>query len=907
MPEFIQYNLDYVILIRGWILIGLALSAWPMANTEKKWGWGWLSLFAVSQAAQAWLEIDLLDGSRNPVFAIAHYGLLAVGVVLAAAFVFRSAQATHRGRGLLWWWPCILLISVSAVLGGAFADQWRTQLMRCAVAGLLTAGVWLRHVRHHRRANAAAREASFRNRRLVCAGLLFFVAVFGLVAATISARRQDESMRVQIVTRAELAAAAIDVNEVRPLQWGDADLQNAHYLHLKEVMKAFRRANGDLRFALLAGMRQGKCYFIVDNEVPTSPDYSPPGQYYEEAAPDYVGGMASHKPFVIGPVTDRWGTWIIGSVPIADFGDRGTANMELDITAANWAAIVRGSRLPAVMITLLISLLIIGSFEVQEHLRTQAAEMLVAKEAAEAATRAKSDFLAVMSHEIRTPLGGVIGMLDLLGNRPKPAEQKQYTAVARDSAETLLQILDDILDVAKIESGKLSLEAVPFRPREEFRHTLAAARLRAQGKGLEFQVRIAAAVPPVLMGDPTRLRQVVNNLISNALKFTERGGVFVDIDYELADCGAMQLRISVRDTGIGIAESTRSRLFTKFSQVDSSTTRRFGGTGLGLSIVRTLAENMGGTATVKSKLGEGSTFTFTARLAVGKESDNPVLGELGSPASLPRHSVQLRVLCAEDDPTNRTIAEAFVSEMGHSVDLAPDGRSAVERLGREHFDVVLMDNRMPVMDGFEATRLIRNSHSGSIDSNLYIIAATANASDADRERCLAEGMDDFITKPILRAALHAALGRAIDSLQKRGVSLAPMPAAHARTEAEGDDHIPRIDSAKALHRAGDDAELLGRLAESFCAEYPANETVLRNALARRDSKAAEMAAHKIRGSLLIFSADRAAEFAKCLEFAARDAAWDDAIEAHAALEKEMNLVLPLLAKLVTPEPAILQT
>jgi len=903
MLTFLTSNLDYIILLRSWMLAGLALSAWALARKEKRHGWGWMGILGFAQALQAWLEIFILDGPQRPILNWAHHALLLACVLIAVAFTRASAAAGGWRRGSRSWLPCALAALALSLIGGAWGEQYRMEIVRLGLAAALSAGVWWRCARCRGAAAPKTCDASWRNRRIACAGLLAIIALTGLVAASLSGSRQEALMRAQVMTRAQLAAAAIDIDEVRPLQWSDADLASPHYLHFKELMKAFRKANGDLRFALLAGMRDGKCYFIADNELPTSPDYSPPGQYYAEAAPDYVRGMASHRPFLVGPVTDRWGTWIIGSIPVADFGARGSVNMELDIAASNWAALVRGARLPVVLITLLISALVIGSFEVQEHLREQAAEMRVAKEAAEAATRAKSDFLAVMSHEIRTPLGGVIGMLDLLSGAPSAAEQKQYTEVARDSAETLLQILDDILDTAKVESGKLTLEAIPFRLRDEFRLTLADARLRAGNKGLEFGEDVDPAVPDILIGDPTRLRQILSNLLSNALKFTEQGGVYVEIGCDRGEPGKAVLRISVRDTGIGIAEETRSRLFSKFSQEDVSTTRRFGGTGLGLSIVRALAELMGGTATVTSTLGKGSTFTFTARLAAGSGQERPATRQADFGNGRGPHAVRLRVLCAEDDPTNRIIAEAFVTEMGHAIELAHNGREAVERLRAGHFDVVLMDSRMPVMDGFEATRLIRGKDSDDIDHDIYIIAATANVSKADRDKCLAGGMDDYLAKPILRAALHAALGRAIARLQKRGVALPPMPREHL--EALAAQAIePRMDSAAALHRTGGDTDLLGRLAASFCHDFPATNGQLRAAIERLDAEATEMAAHNLRGSLSIFAAERAAAMAKRIETAAKEGAWDEAGRAHADLEREMDGLLPILADLAHPEAAI---
>jgi len=899
--EILRTNLDYLILIRSWALILLALGTWTLSRGETKRGWGWLGLFALVQAVQAWIELVAVDHPGTAARAWLQHGTFAGGLLLASAFCYRSAPPTRLMGRSRRWLVTLLLVGGSAALAGTAPDSWPAQLLRLVGATALAIPLWWRQAGTYRRGLPAPQAVSWCWRHAGCVSLLLLAVTGGLVAGSLAGTRQDAAMRAQVLARAQLGAAAVEVADLRPLQWSEADLRDPHYLRLKELMAAMRRANGDLRFALLAGLRQGRAYFIADNEAPSSPDYSPPGQAYAEAAPDYLRGMASRQPFLVGPVTDRWGTWIIASVPVADLGARGAVNFELDLTAANWDALVRGARLPAVLITLLISLLILGSFEVQEHLRRQAAEMRRAKEAAEAATRAKSEFLAVMSHEIRTPLGGVIGMLDLLSRTAKPSDQRQYTAVARDSAETLLHLVDDILDTAKVESGKLTLESLPFRPREEFRHVLAAARLRAEKKGLDFQFRVAATVPEVLVGDPTRLRQVVNNLLGNALKFTEHGGIFVTIDGERDAGGEARFRLQVRDTGIGIAGDARDRLFAKFSQEDVSTTRRFGGTGLGLAIVRGLAEHMGGTATVESARGAGSTFTFTARLAVG--SDRARLAPAGTEAStgeLPRPEVLLRVLCAEDDPTNRTIAEAFVTAMGHVIAVAHDGQAALERLRRETFDVVLMDSRMPVLDGFEATRRIRGSVDWATPASVHIIAVTANASGTDRDQCLARGMDDFLTKPLLRPALHRALAEASRRLLRRGVTLPAMPAERG-TGAPLERADPPLDLPAALDRAGGDRRLLGALAESFCGEFPRTDERLRTALDAGDAAGAELAAHTLVGGLLIFSADRAADAARAVEEAARVGNWNGAAEALLGLEREMDAVRPRLEDLAHAE------
>lgn len=590
------------------------------------------------------------------------------------------------------------------------------------------------------------------------------VVAIGWAGMLFAAKITEDELRNKLLLRTITAATMISHERVERLTMTAEDSSSPDYEYLREQLMAARSANPDCRFVYLLKMVDGQLQFILDSEPETSADYSPPGSAYDEASNELRNIFANGEPFIEGPLGDEWGVWVSGVAAVRDPADgRVIAVLGMDIDARDWQAAITSARLAVFVLTFAV-LGMVGALFYAMHVSVTAAQKIYsiekqAKETAEAASEAKGKFMAYLSHEVRTPVNGIMGLVELLQATPLGGRQRDYISAIDYSARSLLTVLNDVLDLSKAGAGKMTIENVAF----DFRQLLAGVdkilQAVAVNKGIELTTTIAASIPSVVNGDPSRLQQVLLNLGSNAVKFTDKGQVKITVECISQDKNAVLVKIAVTDTGIGLSSEEIEKVFQPFVQTAGANTRKYPGSGLGLPISAILVNLMGGEIGVESKPGKGSTFWFSLRFTTvdsgqpevsftpdgGQQTTTGLPGWLSEPV---KEIFQEggNVLVVEDNPVNQQVILAQLKRLGLHPDLAGNGQDAVTMAAVNRYGLIFMDCGLPVLNGLEAVRRIREQEK-STGLHVPVVALTANSLPEDRENCLNAGMDDCLGKP----------------------------------------------------------------------------------------------------------------------------------------------------------------
>ena len=743
-------------------------------------------------------------------------------------------------------------------------------------------------------------------------GLLVFLAVLASSYILYSEARiaLEDDVEEYLSGMAKAAAKQID-GDLHMTFTSRAQESSPQYLSQITELKNIQTASHNIRYIYTCILKNDQVYFILD---PTPPDIKAETgveskshimDVYKESDRALMQALREHKvTFNKQPYVDRWGSFVSGYAPFYNRKNEFVGVVGVDISAKDYLAKV--SRLHNAEIICIIIGLLISFFtsyliyrhgarikKMADHLAAKNKKLIQITASAEEANKMKSEFLATMSHEIRTPMNGVIGMTELLLASKLDAKQQNYAQKALNSAKALLAIINDILDVSKIESGKFQLELVPFDLHQMVQDQVEALMISARKKNIELMLRIMPNTSRYVTGDPTRIGQVMTNFISNAIKFTQHGFVLViveEVPHTTRD-GHAQFKFSVQDTGIGIPEWAQAKLFEKFTQVDSTTTRKYGGTGLGLAICKQLVGMMNGEIGFVSVESSGSTFWCTVELEIGSK---PNMVAVENKPALPLSKSQMRfdganILLAEDNIVNQEFVVEMLKQMGCKVTVASNGKIAVQKLMDTTYDLVLMDVQMPEMDGIEATQVIKKLMDAEHLPFTPIIAITANALKEDRDLCLQVGMNDYLAKPVLKHALEQMLAK----------WLRPANVTEAVKAGPGEEEI----DAFMLQQV---AELMGEDTKAYLTLYLADTA--KNIQHLKDKSAVDapaleavIYAHSIKSTSQQVGAVRLSALAKqmeaaCTELAANQGKFNQLRSELIAMEQAYISIKPILLK-----------